>query len=69
QIVKDKYQSRYIPAFCCCGLKGIFFGAIRGYRSIVRHNVALRLLIQHIDIVVGQVDGPHPVAGGINGCR
>ncbi|HAJ8976055.1 TPA: hypothetical protein HOW11_004003 [Escherichia coli] len=33
---------------------------------VVRQNVALGLLIQHFDIVVGQVDNPHPAAGRIN---
>lgn len=33
---------------------------------VVRQNVALRLFIHHVYIVVSQVDDPHPVAGGIN---
>ncbi|EPK5548103.1 hypothetical protein L7L52_005242, partial [Klebsiella pneumoniae] len=36
---------------------------------IVRQNVALGLLIQHVDIVVSQVDDPHPAAGRINDYR
>lgn len=36
---------------------------------VVRQNVALGLLIQHVDIVVGQVDDPHPAAGRINDYR
>lgn len=36
------------------------------HRYVVRQNVALRLSIQHVDIVVGQVDDPHPAARGIN---
>lgn len=35
----------------------------------MRQNVALGLLIQHVDIVVGQVDDPHPAAGRINDYR
>ena len=33
---------------------------------VVRQNVALGLLIQHVDIVVSQVNDPHPAARGIN---
>ncbi|EIX9308323.1 TPA: hypothetical protein MM062_004651 [Klebsiella pneumoniae] len=33
---------------------------------VVRQNVALGLLIQHVDIVVSQVNDPHPTAGRIN---
>ena len=36
---------------------------------VVRQNVALGLHIQHVDIVVGQVDDPHPVARRINDYR
>ncbi|MGQ9078339.1 hypothetical protein [Klebsiella pneumoniae] len=36
---------------------------------IVRQDVTLGLLIQHVDIVVGQVDDPHPTAGRINDYR
>lgn len=36
---------------------------------VVRQNVALGLLIQHVDIVVSQVDDPHPIAGRINDYR
>ena len=39
---------------------------VRLHRLVVRQNVALGLLIQHIDIVVSQVDDPHPAAGRIN---
>lgn len=47
-------------------LSGVKVGAISQNRFIVRQNVALRLRVHHIDIVVGQVDDPHPTAGGIN---
>ncbi len=40
--------------------------AVRLPRFVVRQNVALRLSVQHVDIVVGQVDDPHPAARGIN---
>ncbi|HAT1665509.1 TPA: hypothetical protein I8Y34_004794 [Raoultella ornithinolytica] len=50
-------------------LGGVKIGAIRQHSFIVRQNVALGLLIQHIDIVVGQVDDPHPAAGGIDDFR
>lgn len=40
--------------------------AVSLHRYVVRQNVALGLLIQHIDIVVSQVDDPHPAARGIN---
>lgn len=43
--------------------------AIAPYRFIVRQNVSLSLHIQHVDIVVGQVDDPHPAAGRINDYR
>lgn len=36
---------------------------------VVRQDVTLGLLIQHIDIMVGQVDDPHPAAGRINDYR
>ncbi|HBQ5757637.1 TPA: hypothetical protein RFT09_005287 [Klebsiella pneumoniae subsp. pneumoniae] len=36
------------------------------YCFVVRQDVTLGLLIQHIDIVVSQVDDPHPAAGRIN---
>ena len=36
---------------------------------VVRQNVALGLLIQHINIVVGKVNDPHPAAGRINDYR
>ena len=36
---------------------------------VERQNVALGLLIQQVDIVVGQVDDPHPAAGRINDYR
>ncbi|EIV2267284.1 TPA: hypothetical protein MAF88_003207 [Klebsiella pneumoniae] len=36
---------------------------------VVRQNVALGLLIQHVNIVVGQVDNANPVAGRINDYR
>lgn len=36
---------------------------------VVRQNVALGLLIQHVDIVVSQVDDAHPAAGRINDYR
>lgn len=35
----------------------------------MRQNVALRLTVKNVDIVVGQVDDPHPVTCGINDCR
>ncbi|HGZ0312965.1 TPA: hypothetical protein ACOJ3H_004752 [Klebsiella pneumoniae] len=43
--------------------------AVDYYCFVVRQNVALGLLIQHVDIVVGQVDDPHPTAGRINDYR
>ncbi|MBZ1588031.1 hypothetical protein KFB51_20455 [Klebsiella pneumoniae] len=39
------------------------------YCFVVRQDVTLGLLIQHVDIVVGQVDDPHPAAGCINDYR
>lgn len=33
---------------------------------VMRQDVALRLLIQHVDIVVGQIDNPGPQTPGIN---
>ena len=36
---------------------------------VVRQDVTLGLLIQHIDIVVSQVDDPHPAAGRVNDYR
>lgn len=39
------------------------------HRYVVRQNVALGLLIQHVDIVVSKVDDPHPAAGRINDYR
>ena len=36
---------------------------------VVRQNVALGLLIQHVNIVVSQVNDPHPTAGRINDYR
>lgn len=36
---------------------------------VVRQDVTLGLLIQHVDIVVSQVDDPHPTAGRINDYR
>lgn len=50
-------------------LNGVKVGAIRQHSFIVRQNVALGLLIQHIDIVVGQIDDPNPATGGINDFR
>ncbi|HED2507895.1 TPA: hypothetical protein R4Y84_003112 [Klebsiella michiganensis] len=47
-------------------LDGVKVGAISLNRLIVRQNVAFGLRVQHVDIVVGQVDDPHPAAGGIN---
>lgn len=43
--------------------------AVGQQRLVVRQDVALGLLIQHIDIMVGQVDDPHPAAGGIDDFR
>ena len=43
--------------------------AVRLPSFVMRQNVALGLLIQHVDIVVGQVENPHPVAGRINDYR
>lgn len=39
------------------------------HRFVVRQNVTLGLLIQHIDIVVSKIDDPHPAAGRINDYR
>lgn len=36
---------------------------------VVRQNVALGLTVHYVDIVVGQVDNPHPAARGINDYR
>lgn len=44
----------------------VYLAAVSLHRYVVRQNVALGLLIQHIDIVVSQVDDPHPAAGRIN---
>lgn len=35
----------------------------------MRQNISLRLHVQRVDIVVGQVDNANPVAGGINDYR
>ena len=43
--------------------------AVSLHRLVVRQNVAFGLLIQHVNIVVGQVDDPHPAAGGIDDFR
>lgn len=43
--------------------------AVRQHCFVVRQDVALGLHIQHVDIVVGQVDDPHPAAGRINDYR
>ncbi len=50
-------------------LSGVKVRAVSLHRFVVRQNVALGLLIQHIDIVVSQVDDPHPTAGRINDYR
>lgn len=50
-------------------LSGVKVLAVSLHRYVVRQNVALGLLIQHVDIVVGQVDDPHPAAGRINDYR
>ncbi|EMV6293870.1 hypothetical protein AAC895_003153 [Escherichia coli] len=47
----------------------VYLAAVSQHRYVVRQNVALGLLIQHVDIVVSQVNDPHPVAGGINDYR
>lgn len=44
----------------------LFRLAVRLPRSVVRQDVFLRLPVQHIDVVIGQVDGLYPVTGGIN---
>ena len=55
-----------------CGLTalllqiGFLLLAVRLPRFVMRQNVALRLLIQHVDIVVGQIDNSGPQATGIN---
>lgn len=43
--------------------------AVHQHGFVVRQNVALGLHIQRVDIVVGQVDDPHPAAGRINDYR
>ncbi len=43
--------------------------AVRLPRFVMRQDVALRLHVQRVNIVVGQVDDPHPVAGRINDYR
>ncbi len=47
-------------------LRRVNAGAVGLHRFVVRQDVALGLLIQHIDIVVCQVDNSYPVAGRIN---
>lgn len=44
----------------------VVFNAVRLPRFVMCQNVALRLLIQHVDIVVGQIDNPGPQTSGIN---
>lgn len=34
--------------------------AVRLPRFVMRQDVALRLAVQHVDIVVGQIDNPGP---------
>ncbi|HBT3119028.1 TPA: hypothetical protein MBF27_001356 [Klebsiella pneumoniae] len=43
--------------------------AVRLPSFVMRQNVALGLHIQHVNIVVGQVDDPHPAAGRVNDYR
>lgn len=50
-------------------LAGSNVRAIGLHCFVVRQNVALGLLIQHVDIVVSQVDDPHPAAGRVNDYR
>ncbi|HBW4459762.1 TPA: hypothetical protein ME519_001513 [Klebsiella pneumoniae] len=47
----------------------VYLAAVSLHCFVVRQNVALGLLAQHIDIVVGKVDNPHPAARGINDYR
>ena len=53
-----------LPGTLLCELR-----AIGLHCFVVRQDIALGLLIQHVDIVVGQVDDPHPAAGRINDYR
>ncbi len=46
-----------------------FLSTVNLRRFVMHQNVALGLLIQHVDIVVSQVDDPHPTAGRINDYR
>ncbi len=43
--------------------------AVHQHCFVVRQNVALGLLIQHVDIMVSKVDDPYPAAGRINDYR
>lgn len=42
-----------------------FLWTVSQYRFVMRQNVALRLLIQHVDIVLCEVDDIYPVTGGV----
>lgn len=42
-----------------------FFLAVRLPRFVMRQDVALRLLIQHGNIVLSEVDDAHPVTGRV----
>lgn len=43
--------------------------AVGQHGFVMRQNISLRLHVQRVDIVVGQVDNANPVAGGINDYR
>ena len=46
-----------------------FLSTVNLRRFVMRQNVALGLHIQHVDIMVSQIDNPHPTAGRINDYR
>ncbi|HBU6971541.1 TPA: hypothetical protein MC633_000025 [Raoultella planticola] len=50
-------------------LSGVKVGAISQNRFIVRQNVALGLLIQHVNISVSEIDNFRPQAPCINDHR
>ena len=49
-----------------CEARYLFGLAVRLPRFVMRQDVFLRLLIQHINVMIGQVDWLYPVTGGIN---
>ena len=50
-------------------LSGVKVRAVGLHCFVVRQNVALGLLVQHVNIVVSKVDNPHPTTGRINDYR